>query len=154
MELGIINKGISKPDLQPIVLVDKNDIPELENTSELPKIVGRCLRSISPPKLIPETTIEKDSYYQSISFSQAKVLSRREKVRIPHEIQVGGHLENGAVQGSPYRQTFREEWLKDPDLSPWIQKYPNDTHRGCFGRCKYKIYGKILILTFACAQTT
>ena len=115
--------------------------PKLENTNELPRVVRRCLRSISPPKLIPEAALEKNSYVQRTSFSRSKSVSSNEQVCITQEMQVVENV-NEVITGSPYRQTFREEWLKDPELSSWIQKYPPDATKTFCPICQITIGSK------------
>ena len=49
---------------------------------------------------------------------------------------------NNSSLCSPYRQTFREEWLKDPGLSPWIQKFPPDATKAFCPICQMTIGSK------------
>ena len=97
--------------------------PLLENINELPKVERRSLRSISPPKLTPEGAVEKDLSHVILA-------------------SPGTAQRNDNSLYSPYRQTFREEWLKDPELSPWIQKFPPDATKSFCPICQMTIGSK------------
>ena len=112
--------------------------PQLERTNELPKVVRRCLRSISPPKLIPEGTVESEDSVSLITNTASKIEpSVQTAVASPST-----EHKNDSFTCSPYRQTFREEWLKDTELSPWIQKFPLDATKAFCPVCQMTIGSK------------
>mgnify|MGYP003309189804 CR=1 FL=1 len=113
--------------------------PKLENLNELPKLLRRPLRSLSPPKLVPEATISKLANKQNTLDNDSKVHPREDN-NVVKEIKPASDLidtknrHKHAYIGN--RQTFREEWLQDPVLSPWIQKYPPDPTKAFCPICK------------------
>ena len=109
----------------------------LENINELTKEERRCLRSISPPKLIAEGAFESNE-------SASLPLDSYSRVKFDHTIIASPTKDNrnDGTLCSPYRQTFREEWLKDPELSPWIQKFPPDATKAFCPICQMTIGSK------------
>ena len=136
------NQASTKPELCDLLPNGKEraalNAPLLESINELPKVERRSLRSISPPKLTPEGAVEK-------SLSHVIPTDKDAKPKCPMQTIVaspGKEHRNDNSLCSPYRQTFREEWLKDPELSPWIQKFPPDATKAFCPICQMTIGSK------------
>ena len=56
-----------------------------------------------------------------------------------------GGTEGGFIGGflrSPYRQIFREEWLADKELTPWLQKHEEDPTKAFCPICMISLMAK------------
>ena len=131
------------PDLSSQVIDSKpvNVADAEEPTEELPKAMKRCLRSISPPKLSPEANFEIDKYSPAPLSTPLNKGSFHEKITATKLLKLVSPSCEPSL-GSPYRQTFRDEWLSDPELSPWIQKFPPDPTKAFCPICKITIGSK------------
>ena len=131
------------PDLSSQVIDSKpvNVADAEEPSEEHPNAMKRCLRSISPPKLSPEACLETHIYSPSPLSTPLNEVSAHENIATTKLSQLVSPSCEPSL-GSPYRQTFRDEWLSDPELSPWIQKYPPDPTKAFCPICKITIGSK------------